>query len=132
MLTHMLDTNICSFAVMGHPSAFRTLQEQEQSSWCISSLVLTELNYGLVKGKLSEASAEALKRFLQLAAVVPFDAPAAIAASQVRLSLEQMGKPSGAIDQLIAGHALSLNLTLVTDNTKHFESVPGLRLENWV
>jgi tRNA(fMet)-specific endonuclease VapC len=132
MLTYMLDTNICSYAVMGHPAAFAKLQSLDNSNWCISALVLAELQFGLDKGRLNPDSRRALELFLKLAPVAAFDAAAASCASLVRQQLEQLGKPTGAVDQLIAGHAISLNLTLVTDNTKHFENVPGLKLENWV
>jgi tRNA(fMet)-specific endonuclease VapC len=50
----------------------------------------------------------------------------------VRFDLERIGKAAGAVDQLIAGHAISLGLVLVTDNLKHFKNVPGLKLENWL
>jgi tRNA(fMet)-specific endonuclease VapC len=132
MLKYLIDTNICSFAIMGHPNAFSRLGELDTSQWCVSSVVYSELQYGLTKGKLSETSRQALSLFLKLAPVVPFDQHAAVKASEVRFELEKLGKPAGAIDQLIAGHALSLDLTLVTDNLKHFEKVPNLKLENWL
>jgi tRNA(fMet)-specific endonuclease VapC len=132
MLSYLLDTNICSFAIMGHPKAFARLADLDNTQWCISSIVLAELQYGLTKGKLSPGSKNALELFLRMAAVVPFDSKAARSASQVRFDLERIGKAAGAVDQLIAGHAISLGLVLVTDNLKHFENVPGLKLENWV
>jgi tRNA(fMet)-specific endonuclease VapC len=132
MLSYLLDTNICSFAIMGHPKAFARLADLDNTQWCISSIVLAELQYGLTKGKLSPGSKNALELFLRMAAVVPFDSKAARSASQVRFDLERIGKVAGAVDQLIAGHAISLGLVLVTDNLKHFENVPGLKLENWL
>lgn len=132
MLSYLLDTNICSFAIMGHPKAFARLADLDNTQWCISSIVLAEFQYGLTKGKLSPGSRTALELFLRMAPVVPFDPKAARSASQVRFDLERIGKPAGAVDQLIAGHAISLGLVLVTDNLKHFENVPGLKLENWL
>lgn len=127
----LLDTETCSFAVMGEPSVFARLDSLDRDSWAISSLVYAELHYGLDKGRLSARSAEALKKFLRAAAVVPFDQAAAREAAGIRHHLEKLGKPAGAIDQLLAGHARALGATFVACNTKHFENVPGLRLENW-
>ena len=132
MLTYLIDTNVCSFAIMGHEKALDRLEELDSSQWCISSLVYSELHFGLTKGRLTASTKLALSLFLKLAPVVPFDTKAAVAASEVRWELEKIGKPSGAVDQLIAGHALSLNLTLITDNLRHFEDVPGLRIESWL
>lgn len=131
-LLYLLDTDTCSFAVMGHPEVFPKLDGLDRESWALSSLVFAELDYGLVRNKLLPRSALALEKFLSSAAVVAFDQKAAHEAARVRAHQDQIGKPSGAIDQLIAGHALALGLVLVTGNTKHFEHVPGLVVENWL
>jgi tRNA(fMet)-specific endonuclease VapC len=127
----LLDTDTCSDAVMGEPSVFSRLDSVDRDAWAISSLVYAELSYGLERGRLSKRSATALTKFLRAAPVVPFDQAAAKEAAAVRYELEQLGKPSGAIDQLLAGHARALGAVFVTGNTTHFENVPGLRLENW-
>jgi len=127
----LLDTSICSYAIMGHPHVFSRLDALDRDSWVISSLVVAELEFGLEKGQLTPRSHEALSKFLGSAAVVPFDLAAAQEAATVRWELEALGKPSGAVDQMIAGHARVLGATLVSANTKHFRHVPGLSLENW-
>lgn len=127
----LLDTDICSFAVMGEPRVFSRLDSLDRDEWAVSSLVYAELHFGLVKGQLLPRSVEALTKFLRAAPVIPFDQDAAKEAAIVRWELEKHGKPSGAIDQLIAGHARSLGAVLVTANTKHFEHIAGLRVENW-
>lgn len=103
-----------------------------RDSWAISSLVYAELAFGLVKVAMSPRSHTALEIFLQGAQVVAFDAQAARRAAEIRAYQQKRGRSSGAIDQLIAGHALSLNLTLVTGNTKHFDDIPGLVIDSWI
>lgn len=127
----LLDTDTCSFAVMGDEAVFSRLDSLDRDSWAISSLVCAELHFGLAKGQLKERSIAALEKFLRAAPVVDFDASAAQEAAQVRAELERVGKPAGGIDQLIAGHARALGATLVTSNLRHFENVPGLRVESW-
>jgi tRNA(fMet)-specific endonuclease VapC len=130
-MRYVLDTDICSFAIMGNREVFTRLDDLDRDDWAISSLVYAELHYGLVKGHLQPRSEKALQKFLSAAPVVAFDADAAKEAASVRRELELQGKPSGAIDQLLAGQARMLNATFVTANTKHFDRVPGLRVENW-
>ena len=131
-LRYLLDTDTCSFAITGRPEVFTRLDGIARDSWAISSLVYAELAFGLAKGAMSPRSLTALGMFLLGAQVVPFDTEAARRAADVRAHQQKQGRSSGAIDQLIAGHALSLNLTLVTGNTKHFSDIPGLVIDNWV
>lgn len=127
----LIDTDICSEAVMGNPRVLERLGSLDRDAWAISSLVYAELQFGLEKGKLSTRSHTALEKFLLAAPMVPFDRGAAREAAVVRFELEVQGRPSGAVDQFIAGHARHLRATLVTGNTAHFERVAGLVLENW-
>ena len=127
----LLDTDICSEAVMGHPRVLERLGALDRDAWAISSLVYAELQFGLEKGKLASRSHAALERFLRAAPLVPFDRGAAREAAKVRFELEERGRPSGAVDQMIAGHARYLRATFVTGNTAHFQRVKGLVLENW-
>ena len=128
----LLDTNICSRAVLGESSILDRLEALDAERWAISSLVFAELQFGVEKGKLKQSSVEALKRFLAFAPVASFDRSAANKAAWVRAELERSGKPAGAVDQLLAGQALDLGATLVTNNIRHFEHVPGLKLESWI
>lgn len=131
-MKYLLDTNVCTQAVMGEPSVFNRLERLELEDWAISSIVFAELQFGLEKGQLRPTSAEGLERFLAFAPVANFDRSAAAKAAWVRAELERLGKPAGAIDQLIAGQALDLGVTLVTRNTRHFKDVPELKLESWI
>lgn len=128
---YFLDTDICSDAIAAHPSVFARLERLDRDQWAISSLVAAELHFGLEKGKLHERTAEALRKFLTVASVVAFDGDAAIHAAQIRLEKERRGRPAGAVDQLIAGHARSLGWTLVTGNLRHFDDISGLVVESW-
>jgi tRNA(fMet)-specific endonuclease VapC len=128
----MLDTDTCSELVMGDTQLFSRLDSLDRDSWCISSLVFAELQFGLEKGKLNPRSRDSLQRFLGSAPCVTFDCAAAQEGAMVRGELERQGRPASQMDYLIAGHARSLGSTLVTGNTRHFENVGGLRVENWI
>jgi tRNA(fMet)-specific endonuclease VapC len=127
----LLDTDMCSEAVMGNPSVLERLGALDRDAWAISSLVYAELQFGLEKGKLTPRSHTALEKFLLAAPLASFNRGAAKEAAMVRFELEEQGRPSGAVDQMIAGHARRLRATLVTGNTAHFRNVQGLVLENW-
>ena len=98
----------------------------------LSTITLAELQYGVTKSQAPERNREALEAFILLLEVVTFDVAAAAAYGPIRAELERQGTPIGAIDLLIAAHALSLRVTLVTNNTREFIRVTGLRVENWV
>jgi tRNA(fMet)-specific endonuclease VapC len=129
---YLLDTDTCSELVMGNAEVFSRVDEIDRDAWCISSLVYAELQYGLEKGKLLPRSRDSLRKFLVSAPCVSFGSKAALEAAMVRAELERLGRPSGQMDYLIAGHARSLGSTLVTGNTRHFELVSGVRMENWI
>jgi tRNA(fMet)-specific endonuclease VapC len=97
----------------------------------ISTVTLAELHYGAAKSQFPGRNQQALEAFILPLEVVPFDAAAAAAYGPVRAALERQGTPIGAMDTLIAAHALSLRLTLVTNNTREFARVQGLSVENW-
>ena len=128
----MLDTDTCSELVMGDTQLFSRIDSLDRDSWCISSLVFAELQFGLEKGKLNPRSRDSLQKFLGSAPCVAFDCSAAREGAMVRGELEKLGRPANQMDYLIAGHARSLGSTLVTGNTRHFENVGGLRVENWI
>ena len=128
----MLDTDTCSELVMGDTQLFSRIDSLDRDSWCISSLVVAELQFGLEKGKLNPRSRDSLQKFLGSAPCVAFDCAAAREGAMVRGELEKLGRPANQMDYLIAGHARSLGSTLVTGNTRHFENVGGLRVENWI
>lgn len=127
----VLDTDTASHITRGTPSALKNFSKAAGSRLVISSITETELR----KGALLKGSTElwkALEQFFELVEIADFDSEAAKQSARVLVSLRSLGKPNGDLDSLIAGHALALDAVLVTNNTKHFENVPGLLLDNWV
>jgi tRNA(fMet)-specific endonuclease VapC len=97
----------------------------------ISAITAMELKFGVLLPGAPTKYLTLVARYLDRIDVRPFDDAAANRAALVRSHLHKIGKPSGSYDSLIAGHALALGAVLVTNNTKHFENVPGLQLTNW-
>ena len=108
------------------------LKKYDKGKICISAITLAELEYGVSKSSSPSKNQLALTIFLSGISVLPFDEKAAVEYGNIRAELEKQGKPIGANDLLIAAHARSLNFTLVTNNTKEFNRVNGLKVENWV
>ena len=132
MSEYLLDTDICIYLIKRSP--FRTLarlQSMEISSVAISSITLSELDYGAAKSTRPEQNKLALAQFLAPLEIMPFDDRAAAQYGPVRARLETQGTPIGPLDTLIAAHALALDATLVTNNVKELARVPGLAVENW-
>lgn len=131
-MRYMLDTNICIYAIKHKPEqVFLKLQEHDPSEVCISSVTYAELVHGVEKSQLVEKNRLALALLLANIEIMDFDSSAAESYGKIRADLEKAGKPIGALDIMIAGHAKSLGYTVVTNNTKEFIRVNGLKLENW-
>ena len=129
----MLDTNICIALIKQQLSQLlRNLNARKVGDVGISSITLTELEFGVAKNVQQEKNKAALEEFVIPLEIAPFDVAAAQFYGVVRTSLETRGTPIGSLDTLIAGHALSLGITLATNNAKEFRRVPGLTLENWL
>lgn len=130
---YMLDTNICIYIIKKKPwSVIEKLQTKMDEGISISSITLAELEYGVAWSDHQQKNQEALAQFLSLPTILSFDEPAAAHYGVIRTDLRRKGTPIGPLDELIAAHALACDLTLVTNNTKEFARVPGLKLENWV
>ena len=127
---YMLDTDTVSFALRGEGNVGRKLLTKAPSEVCISAVTLAELRYG-AEHRRSKKLSGLIETFVRGVAVMPFDASAAVAFGVLAAELTRTGTPIGQLDTMIAAHALSLSLTLVTNNTKHFSKVANLRLENW-
>lgn len=131
-MKYMLDTNICIYIIKRKPpqilEKFTTIAQEDI---CISSITLAELEFGVCKSNNPIRNKLALMIFLAGIKILPFDSVAATDYGDIRATLEKRGTPIGANDLLIAAHARSLKLTLVTNNTKEFERVDDLKLENW-
>ena len=132
MLRYMLDANICIYVIKNRPAELRQRFNELADQLCISSVVLGELIYGAEKSARPAANLRVVEDFAARLEVLPFDARAAAQFGQVRAELERLGRPIGSYDMMIGGHARSAGLVLVTNNTREFERIAGLRLENWV
>lgn len=129
----MLDTNICIYAIKNKPeSVLKHLKENLSSGLCISSITLAEFEHGVEKSANKEKNALALLQFLSILTVLPFDDLAAVEYGKICAYLQKKGTPIGVMDMLIASHARSEKLVLVTNNLREFERVPELLIENWV
>ena len=128
---YMLDTDTVSFALRGKGRVATHLLKHRPSEICISSITLAELRFG-AEARRSRKLHGLIVTFVDAVAVVPFDQRAADRFAAVAASLARRGEPIGTFDTLIAAHALSLGLTFVTNNLKHFERVAGLKTENWI
>lgn len=128
----MLATNICIYIIKQQPpTILNRFLEYQIGDIAISSITLSELRYGVAKSKYKEKNTKALDEFIIPLEVVPFDERAAMAYGDIRACLESAGTPIGSMDYLIAAHALSLGVTLVTNNTREFNRVTGLTLADW-
>ena len=131
-MRYMLDTNICIYAIKHKPEqVFMRLQEHDPIDICISSVTYAELVHGVEKSKAIEKNRVALALLLANMEIMNFDSLAAESYGKIRADLEKAGTPIGPLDMMIAGHGMALGYTLVTNNTKEFERVNGLKLENW-
>lgn len=142
-MKYMLDTNICSYIIKNRPlevlAKLKTLRVNDCS---ISSITYAELKYWVARNnRLHEKSnnfgspkinAETIKNFVAHLNIVEFDAHAADVYGEARDFLESKGIVVGNADLLIGTHAVSLNLILATNNIKHFQNIPNIKLENWV
>jgi tRNA(fMet)-specific endonuclease VapC len=132
VLRYLLDTDICSFLINGRfPEIEKRVQRLPRSAIGISNITRAELRYGaLLKG--SARLIKTLDSFLTEFESYSWDNECADIYAEIRVHLKKTGAPATANDTMIAAHARSLDVTLVTHNTRHFEKVPGLRLADWV
>ena len=128
----MLDTNICIYIIKNKPLQVKEkLYKFEISEVCISTITVSELIYGAYKSQFVEKNLKAIEGFLLPFEIMDYDYKASIEYGKIRAYLEKKGKVIGNMDMQIAGHALSLNLELISNNTKEFERINGLKLDNW-
>jgi len=133
----LLDTNTCIYLLTGNQPDYQrnilarldALPRNERP--LISSVVLSELQYGVRKSRWRKANQALLDEFLLDFDMSDYGAGAAVFYGELRTGLEKRGQPIGPMDMMIAAHALALDATLVTHNTREFARVKGLRLEDW-
>lgn len=131
-MKYMLDTNIIAYAKNNRPEkVLARLQKYKPEDICISAITMAELEYGVCNSSKPEQNRLALMTFLSSIEIVPFEANAAREYGAIRYDLKSKGELIGANDLLIAAHAKALGVTLITNNTKEFERVKGLKIDNW-
>jgi len=129
---YLLDTDICIYLIKRRPpGALVELQSKDISTVAISSITLSELEYGVAKSTQPQQNKLALAQFLAPLEILPYDDRAAAHYGPVRAQLEKLGTPIGPLDMLIAAHALAVEAILVTNNVREFSRVAGLVVENW-
>lgn len=129
---YLLDTNIVS-ALVQQPqgSVYQKLKAIQPATACISIVVAAEIRFGLSKG-VSAGLRKQVGRILTHLDILPLEPPVDLHYGEIRAHLQKMGQPIGQNDLFIAAHARALGLTLVTNNTREFNRVPGLEVENWL
>lgn len=131
-MTYMLDTNICIYAIKNKPEqVLEKLKQNLSNRICISAITLAELQHGVEKSMNPEKNSMALLQFLSILDILPFDDLAAVEYGKICAYLQKRGTPIGTMDMLIAAHAKTENLIIVTNNVREFERVPNLKIENW-
>jgi len=134
MSFYLLDTNICIFLLNqrgGFENIVRHMDGMSREDIGISAITVAELDFGIAASKKQNENHKRLERFLLDFEVIEFNRTAAAAYGPLRSSLQALGTPIGPMDFLIAAHALALKATLVTNNTREFQRVPCLLLEDW-
>lgn len=132
-MKYMLDTNICVYAIKHKPAeVIQKLVALNAEDICISSITYAELMYGVAKSMTPSKNRLAFSLFLSPFTVLDYDQDAAMEYGDIRAGLENLGTPIGPLDMLIAAHARSQGLILVTHNTREFNRVQDLMVEDWV
>ncbi|QIP58308.1 type II toxin-antitoxin system VapC family toxin [Hafnia alvei] len=134
--TYMLDTNICSFIMREQPEAVIRRLEQavlRNHRIVVSAITYAEMRFGAIGKKSSPRHGQLVDAFCaRLDAILSWDRAAVDATAEVKAALTAAGTPIGPNDTAIAGHAIAAGTILVTNNTREFERVPNLVLEDWV
>ena len=132
MTLYMLDTNIASAAVRGDMALDEKLARLSPAQWCISAITRAELRYGQTGMAPDDRRRPLIDSFFLRLPSLEWSVEAADIFGTLKDRLKRGGTPIGELDTQIAAHALAEDLILVTHNTKHFDKVPGLKLEDWM
>ena len=129
----LLDTNICIYIIKRKPAhVLHKFTSFSVGEIGIPAIVAAELLFGVQKSAYPERNQQALVNFLRPFEIINFNYQAALSYGVIRQQLQSIGRPIGALDMLIAAQAVSLGVTLITNNAREFERVQGLTIENWV
>jgi len=131
MLKYMLDTNLVIYVIKRRPQSLRRVFNQHVGQMCISTITFAELMHGVEKSTVPDQNLRNVEDFISRLEVLPYDSDAAVHYGDIRADLERKGTTIGVNDLHIAGHARSNGLVLVTNNTREFERVEGLRIIDW-
>ena len=131
-MQYMLGTNICIFVIrQRNPAVIKQITQHRTEDLLISSITVSELEYGCEKSADPGRNRLALMEFLSPFTILPFAPSAAQHYGEIRAQLERNGTPVGAMDMLIAAHARSVDATLVTNNIRDFKRIKGLNIADW-
>ena len=130
-MRHLLDTNVCIAAMRGNPEVVKNFLAHVPADCGISTVTLYELLSGVERCNQPDTERRKVEAFIGPLHIVPFDDDAAHHTARIRWHLEQRGEIIGPYDLMLAGQAISLEIALVTHNTREFRRVPGLLLEDW-
>lgn len=133
MIQYMLDTDICSYIIREKPiKVFERFETLEMDQLCISVITYAELMYGVEHSSSKKINRSIVDDFTNHLTIIDWDTSAAERYGKIRAFLQAGGNIIGAMDMMIAAHAVSQKMTLVTNNEKHFKRVPKLNIENWI
>jgi tRNA(fMet)-specific endonuclease VapC len=127
----MLDTDMVSFALRGQGRVGERIVAHHPSDLCVSAITVAELRFGATRRKSTKLHT-LIDSFIRTVAVMPFGERSAAEFGRIASALADRSSPIGELDTLIAAHAVTLRVTLVTNNAKHFNRVRGLAVENWL
>ena len=133
-MKYLLDTNVCIYIINEKPKkVLRKFEQYPVHEFAISSITHAELQYGVAKSKHKNRNQEAFDEFLLPLTILPFHGKRLVERyGRIRAFLETKGETIGPLDTLIAAHALSLDLTIISNNIKEFSRIPNLKCENWI
>ena len=130
-MTYLLDTNVCIAAMRGNPRVVSTISAHSPEDCAISMVTVFELFAGVFRCNNPECEGEKVSNFLLPFHLLPYDWDSAMKTSEIRFQLERAGCKIGPYDLQLAGQALALDLTIATHNTREFQRVMSLRIEDW-
>ena len=133
MTPYLLDTNILSYFIRGSHSGLYTRMAEvlDRQEAVVSAITRAEVRFGQSRMTSEDKRRRRIDLLLEQLPTLPWTQAAADAYGPLKMQLQSMGRPIGELDTQIAAHALAESLTLVTHNTRHFERIPGLKLEDW-
>jgi tRNA(fMet)-specific endonuclease VapC len=133
LIKYLLDTNICIYIMNQRPiEVIHKFKQFNLGDIGVSTITVSELYYGAVKSRNAKLNLQRIEEFLTPLEILPYDQDATALYGEIRSDLEQKGNIVGPLDMLIAAHALSHDIPLVTNNEREFKRIDRLMVENWV